>query len=82
MKHEITHSEKTVWINSFSGECIARFDKFAGIDIHNTYENHENTGKQCLYCTHEKPSKKDWLIFIEKVMYFFDISVDENLLKF
>ncbi len=64
-KFEIIYSSdfQRIWINDESGHCVARYSKLFGMDIHNSLEEQQKTGQQCLFCTHVKPSKKEYDFF-------------------
>lgn len=81
-KYEILANDKTVWINSMSGECLARFDKRFGIDIHHSVDNQQKNGLQCLFCVHGKMNEPDWKIFIIEVKKNYGITIDKKILQF
>ena len=51
----------TVWINNAVG-CIGRFAKY-GIDVHSDPTEQHELG-ECLYCTHTRTTKADWIMFL------------------
>lgn len=84
MNYEIQVSTcgNTVWINAEDGSSIARFSKRFGIDVHNSTTDQLEGKPQCLYCTHTKPTLKDWITFRQKVLEHFSIELPLNLIKF
>lgn len=42
---------KRVWVNSNEGDCIARWDKRAGMDIHHPARHQVEEGEVCLACS-------------------------------
>lgn len=73
---EITTDGKTIWVND-EISCIGRFSRF-GIDIHTSFKE-QNSGKECLLCTHSKPNQDDWERFIEGMKKFHNVEVDNTL---
>ena len=71
-----TWDGKTVWVND-AGGCVGRFSKF-GIDVHLTAEEQMESGKQCLHCTHTKPSEPDWLKFKDMMLSVYGTVVPEE----
>jgi hypothetical protein len=68
----------TVWVNSgITGTCVGRFGK-GGIDIHHDIEAQMKEGKQCLNCTHHKPTNEDWAAFVQGMKQHYDIEVGEE----
>lgn len=59
---EVASDGQTVWVNSGTGMCLARFGPY-GIDVHRDFEDQRRTGEQCLACTHERTTLKDWWSF-------------------
>lgn len=79
----VSDDENTLWVNAFDGSCIARFSKKFGIDIHNTATDQiENNAPQCRYCTHHAPDNDDWLVFRQKVLSFYGLDIDVDLIRF
>lgn len=72
--HEISTDGITVWINGESG-LIARFG-VRGIDIHRPAS--EQHSGECLYCTHEESTARDWDTFVLKVYEHFGIRVGDS----
>jgi hypothetical protein len=75
--YQVISDGTTVWVNHSSGYCAARFGRF-GIDIHNSPDDQERTGEQCLYCTHGAVKAVDWITFTEKVMELFGVTVEDK----
>lgn len=73
----LTTDGRTVWVNDRNGHCIGRFSIF-GIDIHNTFEVQNQTGKECLYCTHKRTDINDWELFKTKMYELHGIEVPET----
>lgn len=67
-----------VWVNAEDGSSIARFNTKMGIDIHNTATAQMSGEPECLWCTHQPPTYKDWTNFLMKIkdIYGVLISVD------
>lgn len=80
--HEIVVSPnaQTVWINGADGSCIARFDTRFGLDVHRTATEQIAGEGECIYCTHERPSRTDWLKFCEQVKIHHHIDVPTDLI--
>ena len=76
---DVTSDGKTVWVNTDKGDCIGRFSKRFGIDIHNGAEVVMETGKQCLFCLHGEGAT--WELFIEKMQEHHGVEVPKNLLR-
>lgn len=51
----------TIWVNK-GGGAIGRFSRF-GIDVHHDTETQIALGKQCMDCTHSRPTQEEWLRF-------------------
>lgn len=77
LEHEVCSNTQTVWVNSSAGCCIGRFSKF-GIDIHHDIDVQQETGKQCLNCTHSKPTEADWRLFIEQMLTVYGVEISEE----
>lgn len=74
---EVVHDGVTVWVNSHKGECLGRFGRM-GIDIHVPVEQ-QLQGVQCLFCTHEPVTRKDWFLFCEKMREFYQVEVSPEM---
>lgn len=55
---------QTVWVNGPDGGCIGRFGR-NGVDIHFDSATQITLGRQCMACTHGRPSPEDWDRFVE-----------------
>lgn len=78
IEHEVCSNTQTVWVNSgVTGCCLGRFSKM-GIDIHHDVDIQQETGRQCLDCTHTKPTVNDWYHFIREMLAVYDVHVDEE----
>jgi hypothetical protein len=77
-KHQILSDGKTVWVNSGEdGSCLGRFG-IHGIDVHNDIKKQAKTGKQCLECTHTKPTSAEWERFRETMEQVYHVRVDSH----
>jgi hypothetical protein len=76
-EYQIESDGRTVWINHSSGYNMARFGVM-GIDIHNSPDEQERTGQQCLSCTHGPTTAADWDRFVEAIEGFFGIEVGDQ----
>ena len=78
MINEVISNGNTVWVNSAeTGTCVGRFGK-GGIDIHHDIKAQMKEGKQCLNCTHHKPTNEDWTTFVQDMKKHYDIEVGEE----
>lgn len=75
MSHEINSDGRTVWINTDC--CLGRFSR-RGIDIHKSLAQQVAGTGECLYCTHEEPTAKDWITFQEKMKELHGIEVGDE----
>jgi len=74
-------SGDTIWVNSPS-ECLGRFDKRFGSDVHATQEHVREGMPLCLYCTHKQATRDDWLWFLYYMHLFHGITIPEDTLRF
>lgn len=72
-KIDCTWDGTTVWVN-MSGAAIARFGRF-GIDIHQLADVTIETGRVCLYCTHETATAESWEMFCTKMREFYNLVI-------
>ena len=70
---DCTWDGTTVWVN-MGGAAIARFGRY-GIDIHQPADVTVETGRVCLYCTHETVTVESWEIFCAKMLEFYDLKI-------
>lgn len=75
--YEIQYSENrdAVWIHSSDGSTVGRFGKL-GIDLHNTVTEQLAGAPECRLCTHGKPTKAEWNIFISRAKEWWNVDVD------
>ncbi len=71
-KHLVQWDSRTVWVTAPDGGTVARFGRF-GVDLHNTLEEQQATGRQCLDCTHGEPNEADWLRFREGLVTHYGV---------
>lgn len=75
MKYNVSSDGITVWVNGeFS--LLGRFGKF-GIDVHRPLEKQGCDG-ECLYCTHESVTGKDWETFKQKMLEHHGVVVTDK----
>ncbi len=75
--HQIVSDGTTIWVNHASGYCMARFGRM-GIDIHNSPDEQERTGVQCLHCTHGPTTPEHWQEFVAQMDKLFSIKVPDK----
>lgn len=71
-----------LWINGPDGSSFARFNMRTGIDIHRSATEQMAGGKQCLHCTHSKPTQDDWVFFQAKAKELWGITLPSDLFQF
>lgn len=54
---------QVVWVNAGDGCCVGRFSR-AGVDVHHGAREQIETGRECVDCTHERPTAADWDRFV------------------
>lgn len=64
-RFEITTNGTTVWVNG-EQSLLGRFGKM-GIDVHRPLDANGCDG-ECLYCTHEPVTERDWETFKVKML--------------
>jgi hypothetical protein len=78
---QVSDCGNTVWIHSSEGSTVGRFSKTFGMDVHTTVSEQMDGASQCLNCTHQKPSRLDWLNFCSLVKDNYDIKVPVDLIS-
>ncbi|MEY8200458.1 MAG: hypothetical protein RPS47_14575 [Colwellia sp.] len=74
----MSQQRDAVWIHSFEdGSTVGRFGKM-GVDIHTTVTEQLAGASQCRLCTHSKVGEKEWTLFREKALEYWNVSVPEN----
>lgn len=76
------YNRKVVWIHCSDGSTVGRFNKYTGIDIHHSMSEQIEGKPQCKLCTHVKPSKEDWLFFVEKAKELWNVDIDKNHIEY
>jgi hypothetical protein len=76
--HGIETDGVTVWINGPDG-LLARFGR-NGIDIHNPLSVQQDSGRECLFCTHTPTDHQDWELFVLKMAELHGITVGPELM--
>lgn len=66
--YEISTDGRTVWVNSATGMCVARFS-LKGMDIHHDIQG-QIEGKHCLDC-----GPADWETFCQKVQQHYGVVI-------
>lgn len=76
---QITSDGTTVWVNSAAamGSMVGRFG-FAGIDIHRSPLEQQESGQECLFCTHHLSTAEDWTLFVAKMKELYGCTVPER----
>lgn len=77
---QISECGRTIWVHAVDGSTVGRFSKVFGMDVHTTCTQQMDGANQCLRCTHEKPSKSEWIEFCELMQRHHGISVDQHLM--
>lgn len=74
--HEITTDGITVWVASGeNGHCLGRFGRM-GIDVHQPPS--DDSGRECLHCTHAPVTAKDWETFKAKMLEHHGVEVSDE----
>ena len=50
------------------------------MDVHNTVSDQMSGAPECLQCTHEKPSRRDWIEFCKLMLKHHHVEVDIGLI--
>jgi hypothetical protein len=79
---QVAENGETVWIHALDGSTVGRFSKRFGLDVHTTVTDQLAGAAQCLHCTHEKPSEKDWVTFCDLMKKHYGIEVNKSLVQF
>lgn len=75
---EISKQRDAIWIHSFEdGSTVGRFGKM-GVDIHNTVTEQLAGADQCRLCTHGRVGIKEWDLFREKALEFWNINIPKD----
>lgn len=78
---EVSADGRTVWVHSLDGSTVGRFSKVFGMDVHTTISEQIAGARQCLHCTHGKPSHSDWITFCALMQEHYGITVDSRLIQ-
>ena len=78
---QVSDCGKTVWVHGVDGSTVGRFSTVFGMDIHRTVTEQLAGAGQCLRCTHEKPSHKEWLEFCALMQLHYGVTVDSQLIR-
>lgn len=78
---EVSADKGTVWVHARDGSTVGRFSKVFGMDVHTTITQQLAGARECLHCTHEKPTQADWLKFCDLLLQHYNIEVDPGLVK-
>ncbi len=80
---QVSADRSTVWVHSRrDGSTVGRFSKSFGMDIHTTVGQQMQGQPQCLHCTHQAATERDWRKFIELMHQHHQIVVKPCLLSF
>lgn len=79
---EVSATGSTLWVHAPDGSCVGRFDKRFGIDLHTTVSEQIAGKGQCLYCTHEAPTPKDWESFRAGMLKHYRVVVPADAITF
>ena len=80
---QVSIDKKTVWIHSPNdGSTVGRFSKIFGMDVHTTVSAQLDGAGQCLCCTHEPPTVKEWEHFVHMMHEHHQIFVPLDLIDF
>lgn len=60
---QVESNGRVVWVNAGDGACVGRFSQ-AGVDVHHGARVQVETGRECVDCTHERPTPTDWDRFV------------------
>ena len=74
---EVNEMHDRVWVHASDGSTVGRFS-IMGIDLHNSVTDQMNGAPQCRLCTHNRSTKADWLMFIEKSKEFWGVEIPKN----
>jgi hypothetical protein len=79
IKHQVVSDGRTVWINSSdTGHCLGRFSRW-GIDVHQEIDPQgKREERDCIDCTHAKPTMAEWRRFVEGMKEHHSVMVDEH----
>lgn len=76
---QVSHDARTVWVHA-DGSTVGRFSLLFGMDVHTRWSDQLAGAAQCLHCTHERPTKQDWLQFCALMQSHHGIAVDPSIL--
>lgn len=60
---QVEGNGRVVWVNAGDGACVGRFSQ-AGVDVHHGAHAQIETGRECIDCTHVRPTQADWDRFV------------------
>ena len=78
---QVSDCRRTVWVHGADGSTVGRFSTVFGMDIHRTVTEQLAGAGQCLRCTHEKPSRKEWVEFCELMQLHYGVEIDQDLIQ-
>ena len=80
---QVSSDGNTAWIHSPNdGSTVGRFSKIFGMDVHTTVSAQLDGAGQCLCCTHEPPTVKEWEHFVHLMYEHHRIFVHIDLIDF
>lgn len=74
---QISENNDAVWVHASDGSTVGRFGKM-GIDIHNTVTEQLAGKPECRLCTHGQVTEKEWGIFREKALEYWQVNIPIN----
>jgi hypothetical protein len=78
----VSSNGSTVWVDTSDGSTVGRFSKIFGMDVHTTVTQQLEGKSQCLACTHDKPTRDDWLLFCSLIADHYAIHLSIDLITF
>ncbi|WP_371438319.1 hypothetical protein [Polaromonas sp.] len=77
---QISSCGRTLWVHGTDGSTVGRFSTIFGMDVHTTFQQQMDGANQCLHCTHQQPTRADWIEFCRLMSVHHQISVDDQLM--
>lgn len=79
---QVSEDRRTCWVHALDGSTVGRFSMTFGMDVHTTLEAQLQGASQCLRCTHDAPTREDWIQFCALMREHYGVVVDPGLLAF
>lgn len=77
---QVSACGKTVWVHADDGSTVGRFSTVFGMDVHTTLTAQLAGAGQCLRCTHQAPTRAEWLEFCALMQEHYNIQVPVDLI--